>query len=236
MPEAITSGENTFHGGNRAIMGIPQLRRAFEHVQATAHKLIASKKLSKESIDEFISVWHKEFGKPLTADSAKSYLEHLQSMGPVSSTATKANTRKRTLKGGAAPIAATAAPLDYKTEPGVYGTYGNFPAYVSGGFEVGVPRISQLEGWGRIDTTPLVSAGIGSNQAGGSINTTSVAPRKKRSANKTRRLNPGRRRGGGHLILPTNPPSVIGDAVSYWHGQTLPPSPAAVDVGPRLVL
>ena len=54
MPEAITSGETTFHGGSRAIMGIPQLRRAFEHVQATAHKLIASKKLSKESIDEFI--------------------------------------------------------------------------------------------------------------------------------------------------------------------------------------
>ncbi len=230
MPEEMTSG-----GASRSIMGIPQLRRAFEHVQDVAHKLIASKNLSKESINEFIKVWHSEFGKPLTAESAKSYLEHLQSMGPVSLSAKKSTTRKRTLKGGAAPIAVTAAPLDYKTEPGVYGTYGNFPAYISGGFEVGVPRISQLEGWGRVDTSPAIPADIGSNQAGGGSASAS-SNRKKRAPNKTRRLNAGRRRGGGQLILNTNPTSVIKDGISYWHGQSLPPSPVAVDVGPRLVL
>lgn len=225
-------------GGGSGIMSIPQLRRAFEHVQATAHKLIGgSNKLSKEAVSEFVKAWSAEFGRPLSPAAAESYLEHLQSMGPVSLSASKSQTRKRTLKGGASPVAAAAAPLDYKTEPGVYGTYGNFPAYVSGGFEVGVPRISQLEGWGHIDTTPRVPETIGSNQAGGS-RTSSSEPqgRKKRAANKTRRLTAGRKKGGGQLILNTNPTSVFKDGVSYWHGQALPASPSPIDVGPRLVL
>ncbi len=234
-------------GGSRSLLSIPQLRKAFESVQAVAHDLTKDGKLNKDAVSEFTKIWHKEFGKPISAESAEEYLKHLQSMGPVSlssKSGSSGSTRKRTLKGGASPIAATAAPLDYKTEPGVYGTYGNFPAYVSGGFEVGVPRISQLEGWGRVDTTPLVSTTIGSNQAGGSVSTGveqttgggHTGGRKKRAPNKTRRLRPGRRRGGGQLVLNTNPTSVLKDAVSYWHGQALPPSPAAVDMGPRLVI
>lgn len=212
--------------GGAGILSIPQLRKAFEHIQEKAIEY-AQGAIDKKSIDSFMSEWKRAFGKSITEESAKTYLEHIKEMKLTKKRTLKASTRKQ--RGGAAP-------LDYQTAPGIYGTYGNFPAYVASGFEVGVPRISQLEGWGRVDTTPIVPRDIGS----GMINPLKGGgKRRSTGATKTRRLRPRRSRGmkgGDRILLSTNPTSVIADGVSYWRGQSLPPSPSPIDQGPRLII
>jgi hypothetical protein len=215
-----------FGGSSSGILSIPALRKAFENIQGKAIDL-ASGSIDDKAVKEFMSDWQREFRKSISEESAKTYLEHIKAMGLTKKRTLKtASTRKQ--RGGAAP-------LDYQTAPGVYGTYGNFPAYVASGFEVGVPRISQLEGWGRVDTTPLVSRDIGS----GMINPLNGGG--KRVAKKTtRRLKPRRgnrkQKGGDRILLSTNPTTVVADGVSYWKGLSLPPSPSPLDHGPRLIL
>jgi hypothetical protein len=216
-------------GGSAGIKSIPELRRAFEHIQEKTEELISGGSvISSDAIAAFRSAWQAQFGKQITEESAKSYLEHMTSMrGPIGkkrtmrSRSSRSSSRNRKQSGGMAP-------LDHQTTPGVYGVYGNFPAYVSSGFDVGVPRISQLEGWGRIDTTPQVPLDIGSNKVSGGGK---AKPRQKTRKLKTRKV-----RGGGKFIMATNPSSVIADGVSYWQGSSLPPSPSSLDVGPRLKL
>lgn len=216
-----------FGGSSSGILSIPALRKAFETIQGKAIDL-ASGTIDNKAVKEFMGDWQQEFRKSISEESAKTYLEHIKAMGLTKKRTLKtASTRKQ--RGGAAP-------LDHQTAPGVYGTYGNFPAYVASGFEVGVPRISQLEGWGRVDTTPLVSRDIGS----GMINPLNGGGKRAAKKTTTRRLKPRRgnrkQKGGDRILLSTNPTTVIADGVSYWKGQSLPPSPSPLDHGPRLIL
>jgi hypothetical protein len=209
--------------GGAGIMSIPALRSAFKIMQAKAVEL-SSKPIDEKAVKEYITTWQKEFGNAITPESAKAYLEHIKKLGLSNKRTLKAATRKQ--RGGAAPI-------DHQTTPGVYGEYGKFPAYVASGFDIGVPRISQLEGWGRVDITPAVSRDIGS----GMINPLNGGGKRR---SKTRRLKPRRgaskQKGGDRILLSTNPSTVIADGVSYWKGQSLPPSPSPLDHGPRLVI
>lgn len=219
---------DTLSGGGGGIKSIPQLRKAFEHMQEVAKELVQGP-IDKDTIRKFSQAWHAAFGKQIDADQAEAYLKNLKSMG----VSPKSRTAKRRMRGGAAPLGA--APLDHQMGPGIYGVYGNFPAYVAGGFDVGVPRISQLEGWGRVDTTPQVPADIGSNRvSGGGGGRASGASRKGKS--KTRKLRPKKVRGGSQWIMSTNPTSVVADGVAYWRGQGLPPSPSPLDQSSRLVI
>jgi hypothetical protein len=233
-------------GGSAGIKSIPELRRAFEHIQEKTEELISGGgAVSSDAISAFRGAWQAEFGKQITDESAKSYLEHMTSMrGPIG--------KKRTMRSRSRKQSGGMAPLDHQTTPGVYGVYGNFPAYVSSGFDVGVPRISQLEGWGRVDTTPQVPVDIGSNrvsgggkQAGGkqasnkqtsSKQTSNKQAGGKTKKTKTRKLKVRKLSGGSKFIMATNPSTVIADGVSYWQGSSLPPSPSPLDVGPRLKL
>lgn len=223
-------------GGSAGIKSIPELRRAFEHIQEKTEELISGDgAISSDAISAFKSVWQAQFGKPITDESAKSYLEHMKNTrGPMQ--------KKRTMRGRSRKQSGGMAPLDHQTTPGVYGVYGSFPAYVSGGFDVGVPRISQLEGLGRVDTTPAVPIGIGSNKvSGGGKQASSKQASSKQASNKTkktktRKLKARKLSGGSKFIMATNPSTVIADGVSYWQGSSLPPSPSPLDVGPRLKL
>ena len=221
-----------YSGSGGGIMSIPALRKAFENIQEKAIEL-SSKSIDTGSIKEFTHIWAKEFGKPITDESAKTYLEHIKEMGLSKKRTIKGATRKQ--RGG--EQRGGAAPLDHQTAPGIYGTYGNFLPYVAGGFEVGVPRISQLEGWGRVDTTPQVPRDIGE----GALNPLKGGGKRGNGKrNKTRRLKPRsgnrRQKGGDRILLSTNPTTVVADGVSYWKGQSLPPSPSPLDHGPRLIL
>lgn len=220
-----------FGGSSSGILSIPTLRKAFGNIQNKAIEL-ASGPIHNDAVKEFMSDWQREFRKSITEESAKTYLEHIKAMGLTKKRTLKApilNATTRKQKGGAAP-------LDHQTTPGVYGVYGNFPAYIASGFDVGVPRISQLEGWGRVDTTPSVPRDIGS----GMINPLKGGAKRVAKKTITRRLRPRRgnrkQKGGDRILLATNPTSVVADGVSYWKGQSLPPSPSPLDHGPRLII
>ena len=117
---------------------IPQLRRAFESIDRFVAK--------SPSVADFQKHWKKTFGKPVSAEAARDYLQF-------------ATAAKKT-QGGGGP-----ASLGYElTEPA--GAAPNSPPYLASGFGfANVPSfISQC---GTVDVKNPVPAGIGSNHVGG---------------------------------------------------------------------
>lgn len=225
--------------GSSGILSIPELREAYEHVERVARNLThGGGAVSAESVETFREAWDEAFGKPITAQDAGAYLNFVAA-GPATTVpgnqkgSRNGKTRKLTRQRGGM------APLDYQTRAGIDGVYGNFPPYVSRGFEVGVPQISQQTLCGKVDTTPQVTEMIGSNKplqnggGGGAVAKSKNNGRTTRSRRANRRTNSRTNRrtlkGGSNLILSTNPTSVIQDMSRAWHGQILPLSPSPVD-------
>jgi hypothetical protein len=89
---------------------IPELRRAFEAIEALARR--------KPTTKEFQARWLRIFGKPISVKAAEEYIAFMS---------------KKKQKGGQAPI-------DYEMRPGQATTPdGSYPKYVSGGFFVPEP-------------------------------------------------------------------------------------------------
>ena len=225
------------------ILTIPQLRKAFDQIQAIAQKLAAGA-ITDESVANFRKEWQRVFHKQLADKDAREYLGHIKSMHLVDDvpkrTMRKAatGTRKRGGQaGGGGPLAG--APLEHVTQPGVYGTYGNFLPYVAQGFGVGVPIDSQTRP-ALPDPALTVPRDVGSGAllTGGSRSGSSSSSRKTTRGRKQRQQGTRRRnqRGGSNIITSTNPTSVIQDAKMAWLGQQLPESPSAVDPSNRLAL
>lgn len=104
---------------------IPELRRAFEHIEefAITHK---------DDVKALQEEWKKLFYKELDKESAQAYLEHVKTLP-------KRGRTLRKTRGGASALAG--APLEYTTRPGIYitpgineGSYAQVPAYVASGF------------------------------------------------------------------------------------------------------
>ncbi len=196
---------------------IPELREAYEKIMAlvTSELSKSAGKVSGALLKDVQDSWKKYFGKELEADYAKSLVEYMNSEMGRKSASRKTRRNRKSQRGGMAP-------LDYQTRAGIDGVYGKFPPYVGSGFEVGVPQISQATLCGKVDTTPAVTAMIGSNQ-----------PLQNGGAKRGRRRTIGRRKktaGGASLILSTNPTTVIQDAVRGWNGQIpAASSPSPVD-------
>ena len=102
-------------------------------------------------VPEFQTEWKKLFHREIEAPIAKAYLEIKARFQP-----------SRHQKGGAL---LEGAPLDYTTQPGVQGVYGNFPAYVSSGFTISPESFTAM--CGKENTTPVIPATLGSNLVGG---------------------------------------------------------------------
>lgn len=121
--------------GNTGPLTIPALRRAFESIDRFVAK--------KPTVAEFQKHWKKTFGKPVSADAARDYLQFAAA---------------KTQSGGAAP-------LSYELgEPA--GPAPNVPPYVSTGFGfANVPGF--INQCGTVDTTNPVPADMGSNKVGG---------------------------------------------------------------------
>ena len=89
---------------------IPELRRAFEDIEAFARR--------KPTTKEFQSRWLRIFGKPISVKAAEEYIAFMS---------------KKKQKGGQAPV-------NFETRQGVFGTPdGAYQKYVSGGFFVPEP-------------------------------------------------------------------------------------------------
>jgi len=210
-------------------MNIPELRRAFEHMEGWVLDN------HKKGANAFQEEWQKTFRKPVDRASAEAYIEHVLSESKHAKKGKKGSQKHKQYNqsgGMAAPLAG--APLDYTTRPGLYitpgvnqGSYAQVPAYVQSGFWN--PEVAQLydpvPGQTVYPTrTPL---GMGSNLVGGS--------RKRRPKHN--------KQGGGSLMssaldsihqlmfrpIPamTPPPSVLMDAQTGMRGQTLGQSPDA---------
>lgn len=202
-------------------MTIPQLRKAFDHIERFTASLLKESGSPEERRKAFQKEWMKVFHRAVDDKSANAYLEFEAKKGK------KSGTRKQ--RGGSAPLAG--APLDYSTRPGINGIYGVFPAYVSSGlaFYNDINLEAPLAGCGTENTTPKVPLSIGSNevQKGGTR-------RSKKSKKGTRR-----RQGGGAFptisefaqalsfrpITPSAPPSTSYVAQMDYKG--LPPYPSS---------
>lgn len=90
------------------VMTIPQLRKAFEHMEKF------------RDLETFRKEWKKTFGKEVSKEAAEDYLKFVKASGSGKQS------------GGSSPLAG--APLDYTTRPGTDLPYGSYPQYISGGF------------------------------------------------------------------------------------------------------
>lgn len=117
-------------------MTVPQLRHAFERIEAVAR--------SGKNVDAFRKEWKKTFGKEVSRKSAQEYLEFVL--------------KKKAQSGGMAP-------LNYDLRAGADIPYASYPPYVSGGFGF-ANNDSIAAVCGKEDITPIPPAGpsgLGSN-------------------------------------------------------------------------
>ena len=130
--------------GNTGPLTIPALRRAFESVDRFVAK--------KPSVVDFQKFWKKTFGKPVSAEAARDYLQFAAA--------------KKAQSGGAL----TGASLSYELgEPA--GAAPTATPYVSTGFGfANVPGF--INQCGTVDTTNPVPADMGSNKVGGKRSST----------------------------------------------------------------
>jgi hypothetical protein len=146
----------------KGFMTIPQLRKAFDHIERFTQSLIQSTKDAVTRRKAFQKEWMKVFHREVDDKSANAYLQFEDKKG-------KKTGKTKKQKGGGTPLAG--APLDYSTRPGIDGLYGTFPAYVSSGlaFYNDINKEAPLAGCGVENTTPKVPLSIGSNvvQKGG---------------------------------------------------------------------
>lgn len=126
-------------------MTVPQLRKAFEHIESYARK---------NDVSAFRKEWKKTFGKSISEHAAKDYISFLKS------------SINEVQSGGATPLAG--APLDYTTRAGADpSTAAQVPPYVSSGFGFANMDSFRLMS-GKEDITPRIPADMGSNLVGGS--------------------------------------------------------------------
>ena len=210
----------------KGLMTIPQLRKAFDHVEEFTNSLLKSVKDTNERRKAFQKEWMKVFHREVDDKSADAYLmfEEKKSKGKGK------GTRKQ--KGGSQ---LSGAPLDYSTRPGIDGIYGVFPAYVSSGlsFYNDINKEAPLAGCGTENTTPKVPLSIGSNEV------------QKGGKRKTRKQ---RQQGGAfptisefaqaltfRPITSTNPPTAFYNAQMDYKGVSPPPSSAPNTANPPYI-
>lgn len=158
----------------KGIASIPELRRAFEHIEEVVDRKLKQKVSKDEISKELRQEWHGVFSKSLDKKSADAYVEERMTKK------CRRVTRRGRSKGGAQAIAG--APLDYMTRQGIYlapgqiptahghlplssgapSVYGSYVQYVDKGFWNPEPGQSYDPVPGQ-PAWPVVPAGMGSN-------------------------------------------------------------------------
>jgi len=184
----------------KGIYSIPELRRAFEHVEQVMDEMIHNKESKANMISHIRKEWQKVFHKALDKSSADALITHRMGSRHTS----------HSMKGGASAIAG--APIDYVTRPGVYldqgsipgpdggltktvgGGYGSYVQYVDHGFRN--PEIAQqYDPISGQSTFPLPRADMGSNAF-----TPSVKGGKRILKTRKNKKTRGKTHGGAALI------------------------------------
>lgn len=124
-------------------MTVPQLRRAFEHID----QFVAKK---GTDVEAFRKEWKKTFGKEVSKAASEDYLKFVKS--------------KKSQRGGSSGI--SPASIGYDMRAGTDTPYGSFNKYVSDGF--GFANVDSVAAaCGRENITPRLPADLGSNKVGG---------------------------------------------------------------------
>jgi len=203
------------------IMTIPEIRRAFEHVETFVE--IHASKPKHELVAAFQNEWRLTFKKEVDKEGATAYVEHVLSELP------KKHPKHRRHHGGAVPL--SGAPLlGGETHPGVYivpgvnqYSYAQVPNYVDKGFWNPEQARDYDPVPGQTHYVTRTPMGLGSNQAGGA---------------KTRKQKKQTQQGGGlgsimnqfvfnPFASSPSPTSPLKDGYSYLNATELPDSPDA---------
>ena len=111
----------------RSALTIPQLRKAFDHMDKVVERLRKTAKHSfSDAVVEYREEWRKTFKHDLSPADAAAYLKFRYGVK-------SAKTRRSRTRGGAMPLGG--ATLDYQMRPGVTGAYGHFPSYQQEGLD-----------------------------------------------------------------------------------------------------
>jgi len=111
------------------VLTIPQLRKAFDHMDKVVEHLRKTAKHSfSDAVVSYREEWRKTFKRDLPPADAAAYLKFRYGLKA-------GKTRRTKTRGGAMAAPLGGAPLDYQLRAGVAGTYGNFPTYQSQGLD-----------------------------------------------------------------------------------------------------
>jgi hypothetical protein len=114
---------------SKHILTIPQLRKAFDHMDKVVERLRKTAKHSfSDAVVSYREEWRKTFKRDLPPADAAAYLKFRYGLKA-------GKTRRSKTRGGAMTGPLGGAPLDYQLRAGVAGTYGNFPSYQSQGLD-----------------------------------------------------------------------------------------------------
>ena len=166
----------------KGVMTIPELRRAFDHMETFTAILIRKGGDADDRRKAFQAEWKRVFHRAVDDKAADAYLAFESKKHKKSST--------RKMRGGSVldvnPLAG--APLDYATRPGLPGPYGVFPAYVNSGLNM-YDTINQdsLTATCGQDITPKIAEDMGSNQVQKGGKRRSSSRRQSKSKRATRR-------------------------------------------------
>jgi hypothetical protein len=214
------------------VFSIPELRRAFEHIEEFVDNKVAQRESKDQIIKDLQKEWSRTFHKDLDKKSADAF---------VSDRLTKTPSRRKTLRkrGGAAP-------LDHTTRAGIYlapgqipdkaghlplsdggkSNFGSYVQYVNKGFWNPEPGHSYDPVPGQTHYPTAPPAGMGTN---------TVHFAAKGGKRRTRR-------GGAltgsllqqafnHPIPASAPPGVLQDMQDMWYGKQVGPSSDQVQRG-----
>jgi hypothetical protein len=208
----------------KGIASIPELRRAFEHIEEVVDRKVKQKVPKEEISKELRKEWHGVFFKTLDKKSADAYVE--ERMSQKGRRVTRRAQRSSRSKGGAQPIAG--APLDYMTRQGIYlapgqiptaqghlplssgapSAFGSYVQYVDKGFWNPEPGQSYDPVPGQ-PPWPVVPAGMGSNLVKGG----------RRTLRKGGSLHSVLSQISTRPVYSSVPASVLQDAQDSWHGK-----------------
>ena len=208
----------------KGIASIPELRRAFEHIEEVVDRKLKQKVPKEETSKELRKEWHGVFFKALDKKSADAYVE--ERMSQKGRRVTRRARRSSRSKGGAQAIAG--APLDYMTRQGIYlapgqiptaqghlplssgapSAFGSYVQYVDKGFWNPEPGQSYDPVPGQ-PPWPVVPAGMGSNLVKGG----------KRALRRGGSLQSVLSQMSTRPIPSAVPAGVLQDAQDSWHGK-----------------
>jgi len=196
-------------------MGLPEIRRGLQYIESYAQTALKKTDDMRAAAADFAREWYAVFNKRLELADAEEYLKHATEFAAPASGAAKGKGKQH---GGVAPV-------DYQLRAGELPPYGTFLPYVSNGFGISIPEMSSSSlcaAGGTPAVMPYPDTGSNRMLGGSAAGAPKSKAKKQRGAGVMDTL--------GQIFThpaPSNPTSVMTDAITAYRGQPLPPGGAS---------